>query len=95
MVEDDLNDPSPDEPPLTMVVASPIYRGPGPLPKYLTGRDPTTASLKGDNEYKLSLQKVVLPAKGSGDDAAVGSMITSVLPSYRSWSRCTDMETFA
>ena len=44
MVEDDLNDPS-----LAKVVASPIYRGLGPLPKYQAGRDPTTANLKGDS----------------------------------------------
>ena len=29
------------------VVASPIYRGTGPLPKYQAGRDPTTSNLKG------------------------------------------------
>ena len=30
------------------MVANPIYRGPGPLPKYWAGREPTTANLKGD-----------------------------------------------
>ena len=35
------------------------------------------------------------PAKGSGDDAVLGSMVTSILPSFWSWSRCTNMETFA
>ena len=29
-----------------------------------------------------------------GRDAVVGSAMTSVLPSWRSWSRCTKMETF-
>ena len=36
------------EMPPTMV-ASPIYTGPGPLPKYGAGREPTTVNLKGDN----------------------------------------------
>ena len=35
------------------------------------------------------------PAKGSGHDAVLGSMVTPVLPSFWPWSRCTDMETFA
>ena len=30
-----------------------------------------------------------------GDDAVLGSMVTSVLPSCWSWSCYTDMETFA
>ena len=34
-------------PPLAMVVASPIYRGPGPLPECCTGRDPTTTNFEG------------------------------------------------
>ena len=29
--------------PLPTMVASPIYRGPGPLPKYRAGREPTMA----------------------------------------------------
>ena len=33
--------------------------------------------------------------KGSGGGAMVGSAMTSVLPSWRSWSCCTDIETFA
>ena len=49
MVGDDLNDLS-----SAIMVASPIYRGSGPLPKYKVGRDSTMASLKGDNEYKLT-----------------------------------------
>ena len=32
---------------LAMVVGSPIYRGPGPLPKYCAGRDPTLAKFDG------------------------------------------------
>ena len=32
-------------------------------------------------------------AKGTGDDAILGSTVTSVPPSSWSWSRCTDMET--
>ena len=36
--------------PLPTMVASPIYRGPGPLPKYRAGRRPTMrANLKGDS----------------------------------------------
>ena len=38
-------------PSVPMVVASPIYRGPGPLPKYRAGRDPTTTNLKGHKKY--------------------------------------------
>ena len=41
------------------------------------------------------LTKVVFACKGSGDDAVLGSMVTSVLPSHWSWSCCTDMETVA
>ena len=32
--------------------------------------------------------------KASGGEAAVGSLMTSVLPSWRSWSCCTEMVTF-
>ena len=35
------------------------------------------------------------PAKGSGGDAVLGSMVTFVLLSFWSWSRCTNMETFS
>ena len=45
--EDGQNDPLGLNPLPPTVVASPIYRGPGPLPKYQAGRDPTMANLKG------------------------------------------------
>ena len=38
---------SQNSPPLATVVASSIYSGLGPLPKYWAGREPTTANLKG------------------------------------------------
>ena len=53
------------------------------------------ADLKGDSYDKLSWQKQSSPAKGSGGDVALGSMVTSVLLSCWSWSRCADMETFS
>ena len=73
----------PDELPPT-VVASPIYRGPGPLPKYRAGREPTTAGkFEGGQLVQAILTKVV------------GSTTTSILPSSWSWSRCTNIATFA
>ena len=44
---------------LPMMVASPIYRGPGPLPKYQAGRDPTTARFEGGQLVQAILTKVV------------------------------------
>ena len=41
------------------------------------------------------LTKAVFACQGSGDDAVLGSMVTSVLLACWSWSLCTDMETFA
>ena len=55
MSEDGPNDPS-----LAMVVASPIYRGPGPLPKCLAGRDPTMANFEGRQLVQVILTKVGL-----------------------------------
>ena len=49
-------DPIQDELPPT-VVASPIYRGPSPLPKYLAGRDPTTAKFEGRQLVQVILTK--------------------------------------
>ena len=77
------------------VVASSTYIGPGPLPKYWAGRDPTMARFEGEHLVQLILTKVVFTCKGCGGDAALGSMVTFVLSSCFSWSRCTDMETFA
>ena len=46
----------PDELPPT-VVASPIYRGLGPLPKYRAGREPTTAKFEGGQLVRVILTK--------------------------------------
>ena len=55
MCGDGLNDPSPAK-----VVASPIYIGPGPLPKYRAGREPTTAGkFEGGQLVQAILTKVV------------------------------------
>ena len=43
--------------PPSMVVASPIYRGPGPLPKYLVGRDPTIAKFEERQLVQVILTK--------------------------------------
>lgn len=43
--------------PLAKVVASPIYRGPGPLPKYSAGRDATMAKFEGRQLVKVILTK--------------------------------------
>ena len=40
-----------------MAVASPIYRGLGPLPKYQAGRDPTTAKFQGGKLVQVILTK--------------------------------------
>ena len=53
------------------------------------------AKFKGRQLVQVSLTKVVFACKGSGGDAVVGFAMTSVLPSWRTWSCCTDMETFA
>ena len=55
MCEDGLNDPS-----LAKVVASPIYIGPGTLPKYRAGREPITAGkFEGGQLVQAILTKVV------------------------------------
>ena len=40
--------------PLSMVVASPIYSGLGPLPKYEREGIPQRPDLKGDKQFSLS-----------------------------------------
>ena len=50
----------------SMVVASPIYSGIGPLPKCKAGRDPTTAKFERGQEVHLILTKVVFACKASG-----------------------------
>ena len=78
------------------MVASSTYIGPGPLPKYGAGREPTTAGkFEGGQLVQAILTKVVFACKGSGGDVVLGSTVTSVLPSFWSWSRCTDKATFA
>ena len=52
------------------------------------------SNFKGDKKYILSSQKVVFTCKASDRDAVVGSAVTSVLPSWRSWSCSIEMETF-
>ena len=51
--------------------------------------------LKGTTSKSYPDKRWSSPAKGSGGDAVLGSTVTFVLPSCWSWSRCTDMETFA
>ena len=91
MCEDGQNDPS-----LAKVVASPIYIGPGHLPKYRAGREPTTAGkFEGGQLVQAILTKAVFACEKLWGDAVLGSTVTSVLPSYWSWSFCTDMVIFA
>ena len=77
-----------------MVVASPIYSGLGPLPKYEREGIPQWPDLKGDNCRVYPDKSSLRLRKASGRDAAVGSVMTSVLPSWQSWSLCTRMETY-
>ena len=63
-------DPVQDELP-PMVVASPICRGPGPLPKYQAGRDPTTGNIKGTTSTSYPDKRWSSPARGSGGDTVV------------------------
>ena len=46
-------------PSLAMVVASPIYRGPGPLPKYLRGKGANNGQFERGQLVQLILTKVV------------------------------------
>src|SRR3954469_23078019 len=78
------------------MVASSTYIGPGPLPKYRAGREPTTAGeFEGGQLVQAILTKAVFAYEKLYGDAILGSTMTSVLPSFWSWSRCTDMATFA
>ena len=64
------------------MVASPIYRGPGPLPKYRAGREPTTAGkFEGGQLVQAILTKAVFACEKLWGDAVLGSMMTSGLPS--------------
>ena len=73
---------------------SPIYSGLGPLPKYEREGIPQWRDLKGTSSTVYPDKSSLRLRKASGRDAAVGSMMTSVLPSWRSWFCCTRMETF-
>ena len=78
------------------VVASSTYSGPGPLPKYRAGREPTTAGkFEGGQLVQAILTKAVFACEKLWGDAVLGSTMTSALPSSWSWSRCTNMATFA
>ena len=80
----------------TTVVARPIYRGPGPLPKYRVGREPTMAGkFEGGQLVQAILTKAVFACEKLWGDAVLGSTMTSALLSSWSWSRCTNMATFA
>ena len=71
--------------PLSIVVAGPIYRGPGPLPQILSGKGANNGGqFEGGQLVQAILTKAVFTCKGSGSDAILGSTVTSVLPS--SWS---------
>ena len=50
---------------------------------------------EGGQLVQAILTKVVFTCKGSGGDDVLGSTVTSVWPSFWSWSRCTDMDAFA
>ena len=91
--EEDLEEFSRD--PSTMM-ASPIYRGPGPLPKYQAGREPTIAGkFEGGQLVQAILTKAVFAYEKPWGDAVLGSTMTSTLPSSWSCSYCTNMATFA
>ena len=78
------------------MVASSTYIGPGPPPKYRVGREPTTAGkFKGGQLVQAILTKAVFACKKLWGDAVLGSTMPSALPSSWSWSRCTNMATFA
>ena len=64
------------------VVASSTYIGPGPLPKYRAGREPTTAGkFEGGQLVQAILTKVVFACEKLWGDAVLGSTMTSVSPS--------------
>ena len=80
----------------TTVVARPIYTGPGPLPKYRAGRDPTMGGeFEGGQLVQAILTKAVFACEKLGGDAVLGSTMTPALPSSWSWSCCTNIGTFA
>ena len=52
------------------------------------------ANLKGTTSTSYPDKSGLRLQKGSGDDAILGSTMSSVSPSFWSWSRCTDMANF-
>ena len=50
---------------------------------------------EGGQLVQAILTKVVFACEKLCGDAVLGSTMTTVLPSFWSWSRCTDMATFA
>ena len=74
---------------LSMVVAKSYIQWPWSSSQIWVGRDSTMAGFeRGQIESSLRLRKAC------GRDGAVGSVMTSILPSWRSWSCSTRMETF-
>ena len=64
------------------MVASPIYRGPGPLPKYRAGREPTTTGRFEGGQLVQAIQtKAVFACEKPWGDTVLGSTMTSALPS--------------
>ena len=67
---------------LSTVVASSTYIGPGPLPKYQAGREPTTAGkFEGGQLVQAILTKAVFACEKPWGDVILGSTMTSALPS--------------
>ena len=67
--------------PSTMVASS-TYIGPGPLPKYRAGREPTTVGeFEGGQLVQAFLTKAVFACEKLWGDAVLGSTMTSALPS--------------
>ena len=67
---------------VSTVVASSTYMGPGPLPKYRAGREPTTAGkFEGGQLVQAILTKAVFACEKPWGDAVLGSTMTSAWPS--------------
>ena len=82
---------------LPTVVASPIYRGrPWASSQIMSGKGANNWPFwRGTSSTSYPDQRWSSAAKSTGDDAVLGSTVTSVLPLCWSWSRCTGMVTFA
>ena len=79
------------------MVASSIYRGrPWASSQILSRKGANNGHFEGEHLVQVILTKVGLRLpKGTGDDAVLGSMVTSILPLRWSWSCCTETVTFA